>query len=194
MARFSTVSGGHGKRSGGPSDFYPTRPEIVEALLNVETFKDAVWEPACGEGHIVRVLKSHGHVVFGSDLYPKKKAQLPVDFLDAVKPAMVHSIVTNPPFRLARQFVLQAIRLGISKHAWLLRLQFAEGAKRWQELFSKTPPARVWVFSSRVQINANYVGNSGGEICWAWWVWERGSKRTELKWFAPGLQARDSLV
>jgi hypothetical protein len=186
VARFSSVSGGHGVRAGGTHDFYPTRPEIVKALLEVEKFRNCVWEPACGAGHIVLELERNGYRVIGSDLHPQGCGRR-LDFLgsNVSVPTNVKSIVTNPPFKVARQFILRAIELGIKKHAWLLRLQFAEGGRRWRELFSKTPPARVWLFASRVQVNANFVGSGGGEICWAWWVWEVGSKTTELRWFPP---------
>lgn len=33
-------------------DFYPTPPYGTEALLSVEKFNGAIWEPACGTGAI----------------------------------------------------------------------------------------------------------------------------------------------
>lgn len=37
-------------------DFYPTPPAAVRALLSVETFEGAIWEPACGDGAIAGAL------------------------------------------------------------------------------------------------------------------------------------------
>lgn len=51
-----------------PHDFYPTPPEAVRALLSVETFEGSIWEPACGDGAISKVLLDAGHEVVSSDL------------------------------------------------------------------------------------------------------------------------------
>lgn len=39
-------------------EFYPTPPEATRALLSVESFDGAIWEPACGDGAISEVLKA----------------------------------------------------------------------------------------------------------------------------------------
>jgi len=49
-------------------DFYPTPPEAVRALLSVETFTGSVWEPACGDGAISKVLIEAGFEVVSTDL------------------------------------------------------------------------------------------------------------------------------
>ena len=49
-------------------DLYETPPEAVYALLKVETPPLFIWEPACGPGAIVRVLRHTGYEVFASDL------------------------------------------------------------------------------------------------------------------------------
>jgi len=49
-------------------DFYPTPPEGTRALLSVERFDGSIWEPACGDGAISRVLIEAGYEVVSSDL------------------------------------------------------------------------------------------------------------------------------
>ena len=51
-----------------PHDYYATEPKAVELLLEQETFRGPVWEPACGEGHIAKVLETHGLLTYASDL------------------------------------------------------------------------------------------------------------------------------
>ena len=51
-----------------PHDFYPTPPEAIRALLSVETFEGSIWEPACGDGAISKVLLEAGHEVVSTDL------------------------------------------------------------------------------------------------------------------------------
>ena len=38
-------------------DYYATEPKATELLLDLETFNHEIWEPACGEGHISKVLE-----------------------------------------------------------------------------------------------------------------------------------------
>lgn len=38
-------------------DYYATDPKAVEMLLELEQFAPVIWEPACGEGHISKVLQ-----------------------------------------------------------------------------------------------------------------------------------------
>ena len=45
-------------------DYYATDPKAVEMLLELEQFAPVIWEPACGEGHISKVLQAHGYPRF----------------------------------------------------------------------------------------------------------------------------------
>ena len=40
----------------------------VEALLRHERLPPRLWDPCCGPGNIVKVLRAAGHEVIGSDL------------------------------------------------------------------------------------------------------------------------------
>lgn len=79
-----------------PFEFYPTPPEATRALLSVEAFDGGVWEPACGEGHIAKVLEAEGYDVVATDLVDHGYGRAGVDFLEQRLPRARH-IVTNPP-------------------------------------------------------------------------------------------------
>ena len=49
-------------------DLYETPAVAVTALLEGETLPSVVWEPACGPGAIVGVLRAAGHTVIATDL------------------------------------------------------------------------------------------------------------------------------
>jgi hypothetical protein len=51
-----------------PEGFHPTPPRAVRALLTVEAFVGVIWECACGDGAISRVLEAAGHQVISTDL------------------------------------------------------------------------------------------------------------------------------
>ncbi len=99
--------------SRAPYEFYPTPPEATRALLSAETFQGSVWEPACGQGHVAKVLEAAGHPVVATDLAPCWGYGITGrDFLAEREPLATH-IVTNPPYGrgLGDAFCLHAIRL-----------------------------------------------------------------------------------
>lgn len=165
-------------------DFYPTPPEATEALLAVETFSGRVWEPACGDGAISRVLEAAGYDVVSSDLVDRGYGESRIDFL-LEQVARGQNVVTNPPYKLAVPFIRHSLRLAAGKTAMLLRLAFLEGAAR-KKLFESTPLARVHVFSDRVQFKRGGTDagkGNGGMIAFAWFVWDNAySGKPQIGW------------
>src|SRR5215469_9422861 len=80
-------------------DLYETPPVAVHALLRVEKLPHWLWEPACGYGNIVNVLRAAG---LASDLvdYGNPTHFYQRDFLMEKLPRGCEGIVTNPPFKL----------------------------------------------------------------------------------------------
>ena len=162
-------------------DFYPTPPDAVEALLQLERFDGGIWEPACGDGAISKILATEYDVV-SSDLNDYGFGQTGIDFLMEQK-LQAPNIVTNPPYKNATDFVQHAIMLGAKKHCWFLRLAFLEGQARYENLYSKLRPARVWVFSKRLTLWRGDEERSGnGTTAYAWFVWDGVPDETKLGW------------
>jgi hypothetical protein len=154
-------------------DFYPTPPVSTIALLRVESFRGDIWEPACGDGAISKVLIGHGYTVKSSDLIDRGYGEAGIDFLLDYQ-TTADNIVTNPPFKFAQEFVEHALARSGRKVAMLCRLGWLEGIGR-KKLFAKTPLARVWVHSKRVPMlrNGDEMGaGGGGMIAFAWFVWD----------------------
>ncbi len=171
-------------------DLYETPPEAVRALLTHEPMPESVWEPACGPGSIVRVLRSAGHRVYATDLvdYGLDDAEHGVDFLMERAPGFcIDAIVTNPPFKLADQFVAHALTLSVPKVAMLLRLTFIESAKR-AAILDCGLLARVLVFRNRLPMmhragrGTQVAKSNSNAIAYAWFVWELGHRGpTEIR-------------
>lgn len=167
-------------------DFYATPPKAVELLLDKECFSRRIWEPACGEGHISKVLTARGYDVTSTDLIDRGYGRGGVDFL-MVSDSFDGDIVTNPPFRFAQQFVehsLDTITAG-HKVAMYMRVQFLESESR-RELFECDPPARVYVAHGRFGCarNGEWEKQSSSAMMFAWFIWEKGFKGDPvLKWF-----------
>jgi hypothetical protein len=154
------------------NDYYPTPASAVEALLKVEQFTGNIWECACGDGAISKVLEEHGFPVISTDLIDRGYGQGGHDFLTSE--LMADNVITNPPFTLAEKFVELSLQRTTGKVAILGKLQFLEGAKR-KVMFENTPFKCCHVFSKRLSLtrNGEKMKNSG-MIAFAWFVWEHG--------------------
>lgn len=96
-------------------------------------------------------------------------------------------IITNPPFKFAKQFVEHALDSITAGHkvAMYLRIQFLESEGR-RALFEYEPPARVYVAHGRFgcALNGEWDTRSSSAMMFAWYVWEKGFKGDPvLKWF-----------
>ena len=168
------------------NDFYATNPIALKILLS--QFRDElninVWECACGQGHLSKELIKRGYNVYSSDLIDRGFGEVK-DFLKCEN-IFNGDILTNPPFKLAENFVEKGFNL-ISegnKLILFLKIQFLEGQKR-KELFKKFPPKYVYVHSSRQQcsMNADFENLKATTQFYAWYVWEKGFKGdTIIKW------------
>ena len=157
-------------------DFYRTPAFATMGLLKHETFTGDIWEPACGDGAISKVLEEAGHPVRSTDIVDRGYGTGGVDFLQTV--TRCDNIVTNQPFCLAEEFVRAALARSTRKASFLLRLAFLEGKKR-RELFNVAPPARVWIFSDRLTMHRDgETSRRSGHIAFAWIVWDHACTGT----------------
>ena len=182
----------HTEQEREENDYYATDPIAIDKLLKEESISEYVWECACGEGHMVKRLKEYGHFVRASDIVNRMGygEQEILDFLSVGSCVPVYDIVTNPPYKYAKEFVLKALDLTAEGHnvCMFLKLTFLEGKARYQELFSKYPPKNIYVFSERVMCAKNgdfekMKAGGGSAVAYAWFVWEKGfDGQTIIKW------------
>lgn len=176
----------HCEHSRAEADYYSTDPRAVEWLLKIEPFLGDIWEPACGENAIVDVLRAAGKNVRASDVIVRCDGVEQLDFLSVSEAVHGVDIVTNPPFKFAKEFVERALALVDDGRyvCMFLRLTFLEGQAR-RKLFEDNPPIRVWVSSSRlVCYKDGVVKDYSSPCCYAWFVWKKGwHGPTDLGWF-----------
>ncbi|WP_417588479.1 NAD(P)-dependent oxidoreductase [Pararhodobacter oceanensis] len=172
----------------GP-DFYPTPSWATHALIDNEKFDGDIWECACGDGAMSRVLETTGSTVKSTDLYDRGYGVSGVDFRTANATSV--NIITNPPFNASEEFVHSALRNTEKKFAFLLRLAFLEGIGRQKTIFNVSPPSRVWVFSERITFYPKNAERKGsGTTAYAWFVWDKNaSGSTEVKWLPTGYKS-----
>lgn len=161
-------------------DYYPTPAYQTLALLRREGNIGDVLEPCCGDGAIVRVLKSSGiDVAWTNDLDTRWVAYSHLDITDRAtwdKFAPWRWCVTNWPFELANEAVPLAYEFMPKRPdcglACILRLTWLEptgeqpGDGRWQFLETH-PPNRIIVLP-----RTDYRGNGKTDsVTSAWFVW-----------------------
>ena len=180
----------HTEKEREANDYYATEPKAVELLLEQESFSPDVWEPACGEGHISEVLKAHGYNVLSSDLIDRGyEDAMVMDFFEVTGNVMGRDIITNPPYKYAKDFVYHALDISPfgTKVAMFLKVQFLEGKER-RKLFEAYPPRVIYVASGRLLCAKNgefqrMKEGGGSAVAYAWFVWEKGYKGSPIvKW------------
>ncbi len=177
-------------------DYFPTPPWATRALC--EWIGDQVgsnhmnanltaWEPACGEGHMAVPLSEYFAKVIYSDVIDYgMRGQEVCDFL-LCGPRGADWIITNPPFRLGEQFVIEALKRATSGVAMLVRTAFLESVGRYDGLFKPYPPAAVLQFTERVPMHKGKLTATGSTAtAYCWIVWRKHSNvRTEFGWIPP---------
>lgn len=127
-------------------DFYETPSYVTEELLKREEFNGPIWEPACGNGAISKVLVKNGFDVFNSDI---EQREYPLDIkasFMSIKSLVTPTIITNPPFKHSTEFALYALKCSTEKIALFNKLSFLEGKTRRDKLFSQSKLKNVCVF------------------------------------------------
>ena len=168
-------------------DFYATEPRATELLLQAESFSPNIWECACGQGDISKVLEKHGYSVLSTDLVDRGYGIGNVDFLQANEP-FNGDIVTNPPYTYTKEFALKALSLIPDGHkvAMLCKAAFIETKNRYRDIFLPYPPKTVYCPIKRINCAKNgdferYKSNAF--MTFLWIVWEKGyTGETTLKW------------
>lgn len=152
-------------------DFYPTDDNgaAARALVCAERqfIPHHVWEPACGDGMLVKPLRGAGFDVVATDLVDRgcPDALSRIDFLLEQK-ALAGGIITNPPFKLALPFLEHAFRLRVPYVALLLKSTYFHAATR-SDFFDAHPPARIYALQWRVDFTGE--GSPPMECCWFVW-------------------------
>ena len=185
------IAGMSADRDRVENDYYATPTESTKALLSVEEIIYPAWEPACGEGHIARLLKDPlfgMEVVIATDLIDRGYGKGGIDFLNTSAVCDAQTIITNPPFSLFQEFAKKALTLATRKVILFGKLQALEGFKR-ASFMEKSPLRTVYVFKKRQNPlrNGNALDENGkpwaSTMAFAWFVWEIGYEgRPEIQW------------
>jgi len=170
------------------------------------------WEPACNRGYMVRPMLEYFDSVHASDVHdyspqaPKKALVFGpdgsarqddgqhwvCDFLfphsepSHIAKNPVDWIWTNPPFRLAEEFIARALGLASIGCAMLVRTAFLESVGRYERLFSMNPPTVVAQFVERLPMVKGRVDRKASTATsYAWLLWIKDRSPEPFQWIPP---------
>lgn len=173
-------------------DDYPTPPWATRALMPFLGATDALKslscrEPSANRGHMVRPLSEFFGSVEASDIHDYGAGYQVADFLFGPPMALVDWTITNPPFRLAEQFIWRAIESSRKGVAVIARTAFLEGQGRFGSLFSIHKPRAVLQFTERVVMHKGKLSEKGSTAtAYCWIVFGViPSPFTEFDWIEP---------
>ena len=144
-------------------------------------------EPACGAGHMAKVLSEYFCSVSSADAFPYGYGEIR-DFLTyPYETNAVDWVITNPPFRLAEAFLLRALNVARDGVAILARTVFLESVGRYNSIFRTTPPTIFAQFVERVPMVKGRLDRTATTATgYAWLVWHKSSAAPpQLTWVPP---------
>ncbi len=187
------LAGGRPARGREEDDFYATDPGSTRALFDNFEFKgNSFLEPCAGQGHISKVIKEYfpNAEVVSTDLVDRGFCEGGIDFLIHDYDRIFDNVITNPPFKLAKEFIEKSLDLvPTGGHvAMFLKIQFLEGVSR-KEFFEEGCLKYVYVFSARQSPwrAGSPVDEKGKKwsstMCFCWYIFEKGYKGDAvIKW------------
>jgi len=170
-------------------DFYPTgQPEAIRGLLahdgGVIRRLGQVWEPACGDGALVREIRGAGISCVASDLVDRGcEGAFQGDFFDC-NIALAPAIITNPPFNLinARDGHGRWLRHSLDLPGWdyiALLLSWDWCAARQNglgALLERHPFSYVYLMRWKL----DFTGEGSPPQRNGWFVWRRNWTETPM--------------
>ncbi|GEO40961.1 hypothetical protein SAE02_51090 [Skermanella aerolata] len=135
-------------------DDFPTPPwatrSLMEHVITGRGKGKTCLEPACGAGHMAKVLVEYFDKVYASDKYDYGYGNFG-DFVNGcIDPKSFDWVITNPPFNLGEEFIIAALKIAREGVAILARTVFIESIGRYNRLFKDNPPSVFAQFVERV--------------------------------------------
>ena len=136
---------------------------------------------------MVKVLKEYFGNVHYSDAYEYGFGPVRNFLAHPYKTESYDWIITNPPFRLAEEFLLRALDVARVGVAILARTVFLESVGRYKNIFLDNPPSKFAQFVERVpMVRGRLDGRATTATGYAWFIWEKSSSAPpRLIWVPP---------
>jgi hypothetical protein len=174
-------------------DDFPTPPWATRALVEHVIVSKAplgsmtCLEPACGRGHMSVALADYFGEVASYDVFDYGFGGV-ADFLKTKHDDQSFDwVITNPPFKLAEDFIKRSMKIARHGVAVLTRTVFIESVGRYERLFKPDPPSAFAQFVERVPMVKGRVDKKASTATgYGWLVWEKKRPaKSQLIWIPP---------
>lgn len=179
-------------------NFFPTPPWAVRGfielvlckLIPIAQMKQMRAHECCaGEGHMAETMRRYFGEVYASDVFDYGVGYDVEDILDPYVPLERRDVLmTNPPFPIAMEIVLRALKARIPNVFVVCRSNWIEGIDRYQSLFEKRPPTFIAPYVERVpMVEGRYDAGASSATSYSWFGWVQGapSRRPETFFIPP---------
>lgn len=192
----------NGKRS--KLDFYQTPYSMTKQFLDakrdnksIDFMKSTFLDPSCGKKAIEKVLLDYTieKNVYSRDIFDYEQNDYThrYNFIDSYQYTKelqpIDYIITNPPFKYANIFVVNAKKVANKGFAFLMPLSYLHGKSRYDNIFSYNDNYQlkeVYIFT-RYPLLSKYLREDGkyetGMQVYAWFYWEKSYRSNpEIFW------------
>lgn len=169
-----------------PSDFYATPEKVIHNFLDHHRLKPGeILEPSAGNGNFTKVIKEReGYEAFVTSLELREEEfvnlskysdkVIIIDFLKFKPTEKYDTIIGNPPYSLAMEFIEHCFEIS-DEHTeiiMLLRTAFLESKKRY-DFWQKHPVNGLYVLSQR----PSFTGHGTDATSYSFFVWNNSGKQ-----------------
>jgi hypothetical protein len=173
-------------------DDFPTQPwgtrALMEYVIGGGAWQRVCLEPACGRGYMSEPLKEYFQTVISTDIHDYGYGGV-ANFLEYEDTEICDFCITNPPFKLAEEFIDKALKVSRLGVAMLTRSNFIESIGRYNNIFSVNAPHIVAQFSERLPLVKGRIDRKASTATsYSWLVWFKGRKlrgSSTLIWIPP---------
>ncbi len=174
-------------------DNFPTPPWATRALIehvvgkHTDLRNQTCLEPACGQGYMSLALKEYFGSVSSSDVADYHYGKISDFTSENYEENSYDWVITNPPFKLAEEFILKSLPIARKGVAILARTVFLESIGRFHRVFTPYPPAIFAQFSERVPMVKGRLDQKASTATgYAWFVWlKQQEEGPKLTWIPP---------
>lgn len=138
------LAGGNSTSKREEHDFYATDPQTIRLFLDEfhkeNQLEGTILECACGQGHIAKVIEEiyPNNELIGIDLINRGYGYGGIDFISHKFDRKFDTVITNPPFSLAKEFIEKGLEVSNRYVIMLCKIQLLEGIKRKEMFFKLT--------------------------------------------------------
>jgi predicted RNA methylase len=170
------------------SDFYPTPVSVVQTFLSNYKIKDGtILEPCAGNGNFIKAIREFG---YNNNIIANELREIEVNnlieaganevytynFLENKISEYPTTIITNPPFSIAEEFIRKCkTQFPNSEIIMLLRVAFLESQKRY-DFWQQYPVNKLYVLKDR----PSFTGKGTDASAYGFFVWD-GTDKQEIK-------------